>query len=75
MLLEILLAERAQAAGFQPIFDAFSMECMLAKEISESVSLLSVFVKADRTFIKAAPRVVLKVVRVLEKPQSVSISD
>ena len=47
MLPEILLAQRAQAVGLHPVFDTFSVERVFAEEVSDSVSVLSVFVKAD----------------------------
>ena len=37
MFSEILFAERTQNTGFQPIFNAFSVESMLAKEIAQQI--------------------------------------
>ena len=37
MLSEVLFAERTKNTGFQPIFNAFSVESMLAKEIAQQI--------------------------------------
>ena len=74
MLPEILFAERTQTVGFRPVLNAFRVKYVLTEEISYSISAFIECIEAYRTFIIAAPRINLKVKRILKEPFSIGVS-